>query len=224
MDFSKNKALKILAVGALIASAVPARALYRSCIDNCVRKTVKPKIGSILYVDLACGYMEHSGIYIGGDDEACIVELQNDHGTCIIKRVTPEEFISGGTGFSIYVSCHGEDSVGDENFARTAESMIGMNLGDYKLLSNNCHMFTSSCMDISHDLPAVIRISGLTGIFKDILINNFDMSLTALKSKAKKLLGADNWRVWHPQVDSVNSSENESGPKGAGSSRCIRLN
>lgn len=35
-----------------------------SLIDT-FRDPVKPKLGSVLYCDLAFGYMEHSGIYIG---------------------------------------------------------------------------------------------------------------------------------------------------------------
>ena len=46
----------------------------------------------VLYCDLACGFAEHSGIYIGNNQ---IVEL---NGGGDIAIVSPKEFIDGGTG------------------------------------------------------------------------------------------------------------------------------
>ena len=54
----------------------PGRALARSFIDNVIRDRVEPVIGSILYCDLALGYIEHSGIYVGGGNK-CIVPLRS---------------------------------------------------------------------------------------------------------------------------------------------------
>ena len=57
----------------------PVTSLRDSFIDNVFRASVTPVYGSVLYVDLACGYAEHSGIYVGGG-EKCIVELTNEGG------------------------------------------------------------------------------------------------------------------------------------------------
>ena len=42
----------------------PVLNMAEGIIDAC-RDQVQPEIGSVLYCDLAFGYMEHSGIYIG---------------------------------------------------------------------------------------------------------------------------------------------------------------
>ena len=59
----------------------------------------EPEPGTILFRDLLTGYIEHSGIYVGGG-ERCIVELQRDAVThhSMIRLVTPEEFIQNGSG------------------------------------------------------------------------------------------------------------------------------
>ncbi len=220
MDPDKVKILKKIgkyasygALGALVLfSSVPARTAIRSAVDNRIRQKVRPKIGSVLYTDLAAGYAEHSGIYVGGDDEKCIVELQNDHGECIIKRVSPAEFTNGGLGNTILVSCSGVEAVGNEDFARNALEMVGCDLGKYHLLKNNCHMFTASCMNIlsggSGDRGAVpVKKTVVSHIFQ-----NLDMTLTHLKCRAGELIGADNWRVWDYRREVVPDVPAESAP------------
>ncbi|WP_406041277.1 hypothetical protein [Succinimonas sp.] len=165
----------------------PGTSLTESFIDNVLRDPVTPVFGSVLYVDLASGYAEHSGIYVGGG-EKCIVELTNEEGKCIINLVSPDEFISGGTGFSIYVSSHQGQAVGKKRAARRALSMVGRNLGDYNIALNNCHMFTNYCLrskdgdEAGSDLSAILSM---------------DMTLTSIKNRARKVMDADEWRVWH---------------------------
>ena len=165
----------------------PGSSLTESFIDNVLRDPVTPVFGSVLYVDLACGYAEHSGIYVGGG-EKCIVELTNEEGKCIINLVSPDEFIAGGTGFSIYVSSHHGHAVGKKRAARRALNMVGCNLGDYNIALNNCHMFTNYCLrskdsdDAGSDLSAILSM---------------DMTLTSIKNRARKVMDADEWRVWH---------------------------
>lgn len=139
-----------------------------SFVDNVVFDKVKPVPGSILYTDLAFGYMEHSGVYIGQNQ---IVHL-NSAGK--VEIVSPDEFL-GHTAISIYVSSKGTDSVGNDNVAKKANYMVGASR-DYNFLMDNCHQFSAGCMN---------------GNF-----NNSSNFLWMLKDEAKKYLGSDNWRVW----------------------------
>ncbi len=166
--------------------STPIRALGRSFIDNVIRDGAEPVPGSILYCDLAVGYIEHSGIYVG-DGDKCIVELTNINGHSIIQRVTPREFTSAGTGFSIYVSCHNNRAVGKKNIARTALEMVGQDIGKYNIAFNNCHMFTDYCLCRGN-------INCGHADIKQIV--NMEMTLTHLKKRAKDILNANEWRVW----------------------------
>ena len=174
--------------------------LAESFIDNVIRDTVRPVRGSVLYCDLAFGYMEHSGIYVGSgksgkdeNQEKCIVELQRQGNMCCVRRVTPTDFISAGTAISIYVSCRGTHARGRDKIAATAESMIGQCLGEYSLLNNNCHMFTDYCLRCGD------KKSCECYDFFDYVKHyaNREMTLTHLKQSARKILGADTWRVWN---------------------------
>lgn len=138
--------------------------LYDACRDS-----VTPKLGSVVYCDLAFGYMEHSGIYIGNNQ---IVHLNGDG---LIESVSPKEFMEGTTACSIYVSSLGEHSTGSKNSAQRAINMIGRSR-EYNFLMDNCHQFSAGC---------------LTGDFNDSI--NF---LWMLKHCAGQELNADNWRYW----------------------------
>lgn len=194
MKFLK-KALKVL-VNPVINPVInpvksPIANLTESFVDNVFRDKVKPVKGSVLYCDLLMGNMEHSGIYVGGGKD-CIVELHNDNGTCIIQKVTPQQFMEKGTAVSIYVSCSGHDPVGKKRIAKTALSMVGQNLGRYSLLSNNCHMFTDYCLRCGDKKNQ--ECYEWTDYLKHYA--NREMTLTYLKESAEEILGADTWRVW----------------------------
>lgn len=147
----------------------PVTNFAESFVNNVFYDKVTPIRGSILYVDLAAGYMEHSGVYIGDDQ---IVELNQDGEITI---VSPAGFASGGTGFSIYVSCHDGAPVGSEKIAERAEQMIGTKR-DYNLIFNNCHIFTSYC---------------LTGNSE-----NTSSFLWEVKCNSKTQLSSNEWRIW----------------------------
>lgn len=147
-----------------------------SFIDNVLRDNVRPKIGSILYCDLAFGNAEHSGVYIGNKT---IVHLD---GSGKIEAVDPSTFMRRLGGFnsamSIYVSCRESSAVGCSKVAARAKSMIG-NQRNYSMLTDNCHQFTSGC---------------LTGNFE-----NSDNFLWMLKRTVEAELQANSWRVWETQ-------------------------
>jgi hypothetical protein len=140
--------------------------MVESIADNC-RDSVWPVVGSVLYCDLAFGYMEHSGIYIGNRE---IVHLS---GKGKIEIVSPKQFIDGGTACNIYVSCRDIRSVGLANVARRAKEMVGASR-NYNFIIDNCHQFSAGC---------------LTGDFKNS--NNF---LWMLKDESAKNIGSNSWR------------------------------
>lgn len=150
----------------------PVLNMAEGIIDAC-RDQVQPEIGSVLYCDLAFGYMEHSGIYIGNRQ---IVHL---NGRGQIEIVSPRKFIDGGSGVHIYVSCYNSIAVGSEFVADRAQNMVGISR-DYNFIFDNCHQFSAGC---------------LTGNFDNA--SNF---LWMLKDVAKDKLSANTWRVWENGV------------------------
>lgn len=129
---------------------------------------VIPVEGSILYTDLLGDYAQHSGVYIG---DGRIVDL-NRHGE--IQIVSPREFMSGGTGTEIRVSCIGSRAIGSREVARRAYWKVGQRR-DYHMLLNNCHQFASGCLSGNYE--------------------NEDSFLWMLKASTVKCLGADNWHI-----------------------------
>ncbi len=147
---------------------IPAYNLLEGIVDSC-RDKVTPKIGSIIYCDLAFGYMEHSGVYIGDNK---IVHLS---GKGRIEVVSAKEFISGTTACNIYVSCRDSQSVGSANVAQRALSQVGQHR-NYNFILDNCHQFTAGC---------------LSGCF-----NNSCNFLWMLKNESKKNIFSDSWNHW----------------------------
>jgi len=147
--------------------------VLESFVDNVFRDMVEPKIGSIVYCELALGQAEHSGVYVGDHQ---IVHLD---GSGFIEIVSPNKFMNrlGGwnTAISIYVSCHDSYAVGSETIAKRAKEKVG-SIRDYSLLLDNCHQFTAGC---------------ITGNFE-----NSDNFLWMLKDTAKSKMSANTWRVW----------------------------
>lgn len=146
----------------------PAWNLVESFIDNVCRDQVVAVPGCVVYCDLAFGYAEHSGIYVGNRG---IVQLS---GNGCIEAVNPPEFLSGTTGISIYASCRGAAARGDAKVAARARSMVG-GRRSYNFLMDNCHQFSAGC---------------LTGDF-----DNADNFLWMLKDTAADVLAVDTWRV-----------------------------
>lgn len=162
--------------------------------DN--RKKVLPEIGSIVYsiinlntpvdknlVNIAGGPVfatlpdilspEHSGIYVG---DGQIVHL-NGNGS--IERVTPEIFVKRELNRAkdkrIFVSVKSGRVYGEESNAKKALSMVGKKI-DYRLFTNNCHMFTYGCV---------------SGDFKD-----GPPYLSSLQSHLQECKGVDEWILW----------------------------
>ena len=159
-------------------------------------KTATPVPGSILFCELDVGYAEHSGIYVGGGDK-CIIELANIDGSCMIKRVTPEEFVNGGLGSTIYISCHHNTAVGREYIASTAETMVGKCLGDYSFAKNNCHMFTDYCICSSNIEQGPLNWEKL---LKSLKNHEMKMTLDHVKKRAREIMNADQWLKWDYQA------------------------
>ena len=136
-----------------------------SFVKNVFCDIVKPRIGSVVKVDLggkellnglvgrnvgrnAC----HTGVYIGNDE---IVEVANIDGTATVRIVSAEEFIEGDDCFSrmgafIYVACKQDRSgkcvaMGSKDVAARARAAVNAT-SEYSLLFNNCHMFTQYCI------------------------------------------------------------------------------
>ena len=79
--------------------------MLESFYKNVICDPVLPKPGSVLKVDLAAGLACHTGIYVGNNR---IVEMTNQNGTGIIKKVSPKYFLDYSlvrTGLFIYVAC-----------------------------------------------------------------------------------------------------------------------
>ncbi|EHR0799089.1 hypothetical protein KS868_004707 [Vibrio parahaemolyticus] len=144
--------------------------LSKSLIQNLFWKTNHPIRGSIVYCDLAFGYAEHSGVYVGDD------RIIHRNGKGLIETVSIRQFLANTTAISIYVSCndHGR-AIGNEFTAQVAESMLGVQTG-YSLLNKNCHQFCS------HSLSG------------DTFSNT--STLTQLKHDALTHIQASQWRVW----------------------------
>ncbi|MNP65712.1 hypothetical protein D3C76_1613310 [compost metagenome] len=67
---------------------MPLYNMLEGIVDAC-RDSVLPEIGSVVYCDLALGYMDHSGIYVGNGRIAHLA------GTGRIELVSPKKFIDG---------------------------------------------------------------------------------------------------------------------------------
>ena len=152
-----------------IAKSNPIGNVIEGVVDSFRDAITEPVRGSILYTDLLFGTMEHSGIYIGDNK---IVELNSDGEVAV---VSPQEFISGGTGINIYVSCNDTEPTGCESVAQRAEQMVGTKK-DYHLINDNCHIFSTGC---------------ITGDF-----NNNETFLWMLQQNTQEHLGANTWRIW----------------------------
>ena len=132
--------------------------LLESFVKNVFCDVVKPRIGSIVKVDLGgkdllkIRDLCHTGVYIGNDE---IVEVANIDDVATIRIVSAEEFIEGDdfcsrVGTFIYVACKQDRNgnciaMGSKDIADRARAAVGRT-SEYSLLFNNCHMFTQYCI------------------------------------------------------------------------------
>jgi hypothetical protein len=151
----------------------PVEVLQEQWLESLLAPTVKPVPGSVVFCDLALGYAEHSGIYVGDGE---IVHL---NGRGRIERVDADHFrrYPGGIGRApaIYVSSRKGRAVGSATVAERALQQVGRRR-DYNLLLDNCHQFSAGCLSGSFDNPI-----------------NF---LTFLKDEARQHLKAKDWQRW----------------------------
>ena len=152
----------------LLPFVTPLVNFIEGAIDSC-RDSVTPAIGSIVYCDLAFGYADHSGVYIGNNQ---IVHL---NGNGLIEVVSPEGFMANTTAVNIYVSCKGDYATGKRYIADSAIQMLGANR-NYNVIIDNCHQFTAGCIN---------------GDFE-----NSCSFMWMLKDEAKNHLNTNTWRQW----------------------------
>lgn len=146
--------------------------LYGMVVDRYMKCCIdEPKLGSILYCDVALGLAEHSGIYAGSNR---VIHL-NKKG--VIENVSVEGFRSLSLNRNIYVSCLNKRPVGSAGALDNAYKFHAIyKRRDYNFILDNCHQFTSAC---------------LTGD-----IDNADNFLWMLKHSAENNLNINTWRVW----------------------------
>lgn len=158
-------------------------------IDSVFREQVVPATGSVLYCDLYA-VAQHSGIYIGNGEISNIVvdSLLNANST--VRRSGPASFTSGSyLGSKIYVSSNKHGAVGDTFVANEAESRIGES-SFYGLFIKNCHQFSSNCVDHAEGDFGIETWNPLE------LEETWELTISALKTNARKKLGATKWRLW----------------------------
>ena len=112
-------------------------------IKAVVATNIKPKIGSVLYCNLAF-LVEHTGIYVGSGK---VVHLDGDGK---IEKVSFDKFVGRleGANPAIAICCPVDirnKPIGDKVVAERALSLVGKRR-NYNLLFDNCHMFTYYCL------------------------------------------------------------------------------
>lgn len=145
--------------------------LTEVCSDNGTSdRLVKPIPGSVLKCDLALGVACHTGIYLGNDQ---IVEVTEINGRARVRAVSPDEFLNGDpdslvrTGVTIYVAASNGEALGSAAIARRARASLNRSRGEYKLLENNCHMFTRYCITGIDSDESVLTEEEIEEILRD---------------------------------------------------------
>ena len=131
--------------------------IVESFYKNVFCDLVLPRPGAILKVDLALNLIDsscHTGIYVGRNR---IVEMTNEEGVGIIRKVSPKYFLnhsSWRTGVFIYVACGRKGGkyypLAAPEIAERALAAVG-NETEYNVLLDNCHMFTEYCITGKRD-------------------------------------------------------------------------
>ena len=154
-------------------------------IDSTFRARVEPVPGSVLYCDLMLA-VEHSGIYLGQGKIADIVVDNLASADSSVQHSTASEFTSRSQlGRKIYVSCDKHGAVGHPRVAMHAESRIGERRF-YGLFFKNCHTFSTQCVEKSNQSHDAWSLG---------LPSTWEPTITELKRRARKKLGATRWRL-----------------------------
>ena len=168
---AKAIAAKIAAGAGSCVAASLVKEAGESVAKNVFCDKVRPVRGSVLKVDLVCGQVSHTGVYLGDNR---IAEVADVNGQAVVQTVSPREFLSGSglvrTGAYIYVATAMDENgcrpVASEETARRAEQMVG-GRGKYRLLSNNCHEFTCRCVTGRDDGSWTLSASGVASELRD---------------------------------------------------------
>jgi uncharacterized protein with von Willebrand factor type A (vWA) domain len=176
-------------------------------VDSTFREKVIPVPGSVVYCDLLLA-AEHSGIHVQDGMISNIVVDGFAERTVGLDDAW--DFTSqSGWGRKIYVSCNSHGPVGHETVAQHAAARVGER-GFYGLVIKNCHQFSNECVDQvkgtrhkDHDASWLDQIaSGLSD-------ETWELTIGALKTSAKKKLGATKWRLWDWENDDANDKPEE---------------
>lgn len=159
-------------------------------IDNVFRDKVTPVSGSVVYCDLGV-LLEHSGVYVG-DGRISNIEVTG-FAQGEVKCSNPLNFTSKSVFKGIYVSCDGDGATGHSLLAAEAESRVGEQ-SLYGLVFNNCHQFCEKCID-EVNLPDV-DVSFLGRCLPASVTDTPEPTISSLKNKARRKLGATKWRLW----------------------------
>ncbi|MEI7796347.1 MAG: VWA domain-containing protein [Methylococcaceae bacterium] len=198
-SFLANAASKIS--GGLVSAAYLGLKPMKYFIDNYFRDKVTPVAGSVLYCDLWV-LVEHSGIYTGDGKISNIVveglaESQVQHSDA-------RDFTSKSKlGRKIYVSSDNRGAVGHETVSAGAVGHLGER-SFYGLVVKNCHQFSEKCVNY---VETGYQGGLLSGLFE--INETWEPTIGALKSAARKKLGATKWRLW----DWENENEREEIPE-----------
>ena len=158
--------------------------------DKVSKDEIKP--GTPLLVDLF-GVLEHSGIYLGNGK---VAELYGDD---LLREVSLNEFVNGDskwwlrTGKAIYAACSIEGGLplSSRNAVWNAQQYIkGIRTIDYNLLSNNCHLFSISCLSGEFQGPRTFYET----------ISKGGISIGVLTSAISHLLNGNDIVVWKPVI------------------------
>ncbi len=176
------KAAAALAGGVLVASATVGRGNEHGSDRQGSRLTPRrlPPIGSVVYRDF--WLFEHSGIHVGGG------KFVSKAKTGRIVKESLDEFLDGWSSILVSANSHlkatGSHGIADRanaevgykrDFGAYGESDPEESDPEYRLLVNNCHIFTSYC---------------ITGC------RNTDTCLSELKPTAAKVAGMTDWLRW----------------------------
>ncbi|MEI7840845.1 MAG: VWA domain-containing protein [Methylococcaceae bacterium] len=198
-SFLVNAASKI--GGGLFSAAYLGLKPMKYFIDNYFRDKVTPVAGSVLYCDLWV-LVEHSGIYTGdGKISNIVVEGLAESQ---VQQSDARDFTSKSKlGRKIYVSCDNRGAVGHETVSAGAIGHLGER-SFYGLVVKNCHQFSEKCVNY---VETGYQGGLLSGLFE--INETWEPTIGALKSAARKKLGATKWRLW----DWENENEREEIPE-----------
>lgn len=180
--------------------------------------TIEPQRGSIVYCKMKVANflnIEHSGIYVGGDNPNKVIidlhkikpsEIQSLHleeepkqswdKTYIINYSSWEDFFDKSQDRTAYFAYNNDQIVCSEEIAQKAEARLG-EIGKYNLINDNCLIFTIDCLQYSNDAESIHIIS--TSHLKNSLegLVNFNL-LKELEDTLTKLHGFNSWKSYKP--------------------------